>query len=90
MTQPTDLLQYESLNLSLLFASYLFAVVSLYLSSSPRHLYWKGVIQLAYDDAIKLAEKLVEKRIVACAQASPSGQGGPFLTLLGKERRTER
>eukprot|EP00931_Biecheleriopsis_adriatica_P049022 TRINITY_DN28349_c0_g1_i2.p1 TRINITY_DN28349_c0_g1~~TRINITY_DN28349_c0_g1_i2.p1 ORF type:complete len:223 (+),score=45.18 TRINITY_DN28349_c0_g1_i2:84-752(+) len=37
------------------------------------HAYWKGLIQLSGDDAIKMAEKLVERRIVACAQAAPSG-----------------
>mmetsp|Transcript_130447 Transcript_130447/g.260283 ORF Transcript_130447/g.260283 Transcript_130447/m.260283 type:complete len:224 (-) Transcript_130447:66-737(-) len=37
------------------------------------HKYWKGLVQLTSQDAITLAEKLVEQRIVACAQASPDG-----------------
>ncbi|CAE7161394.1 unnamed protein product [Symbiodinium pilosum] len=32
--------------------------------------YWKGLLALGGEEAIKIAEKLVEKRIVACAQAS--------------------
>ncbi|CAJ1441667.1 unnamed protein product [Effrenium voratum] len=37
------------------------------------HRHWKGTLKLPEEEAVKLAETLVSQRIVACAQAGPSG-----------------
>lgn len=39
-----------------------------------RHPYWKGILHVSAAEAIELAQRLVERRLVACAQASSSGR----------------
>ncbi|CAK9117110.1 unnamed protein product [Durusdinium trenchii] len=38
-----------------------------------QHMYWKGIVQLSTHDATELAGKLVEQRVVACAQTTSTG-----------------